>query len=74
MAVGLAVLTAYGSTTIDRLYDEVYRHPRRLPAVHPRGAARPAAARRLVVEALEAWAAGEAARIMVGIVRRGRRR
>ena len=27
MAVGLAILTAYGSTTIDRLYDEVYATP-----------------------------------------------
>ena len=24
MAIGLAILTAYGSTTIDRLYDQVY--------------------------------------------------
>ena len=27
MAVGLAILTAYGSTTIDRLYDKVYATP-----------------------------------------------
>jgi len=27
MAVGLAILTAYGSSTIDRLYDEVYATP-----------------------------------------------
>ena len=27
MAVGLAILTAYGSTTIDRIYDEVYATP-----------------------------------------------
>ena len=27
MAVGLAILTAYGSTTIDRLYDELYATP-----------------------------------------------
>ena len=27
MAVGLAILTAYGSTTIDRLYDQVYATP-----------------------------------------------
>ena len=27
MAVGLAVLTAYGSTTIDRLTDEMYAIP-----------------------------------------------
>ena len=45
MAVGLAILTAYGSTTIDRLYDEVYATPGRLPAVHPGGPARSAVAR-----------------------------
>ena len=27
MAVGLAILTAYGSTTIDRLYTQVYATP-----------------------------------------------
>ena len=67
MAVGLAILTAYGSTTIDRLYDEVYATPdaylRYVPAsLEGRPLKDP-----LVVEALEGWAAGEAARIMVGI-------
>ena len=39
MAVGLAVLTAYGSTTIDRLSAEVYATPDAVPRLHPRGAA-----------------------------------
>ena len=46
MAVGLAILTAYGSTTIDRLYDQVYATPDAYLAVHPRVAPGPAAARR----------------------------
>ncbi len=67
MAVGLAILTAYGSTTIDRLYDQVYAssdaYLQYVPeALHGRQLKDP-----LVVEALESWAAGEAARIMVGI-------
>ena len=67
MAVGLAILTAYGSTTIDRLYDQVYAsgdaYLRYIPeALHDRPLRDG-----LVVEALEQWAAGEAARIMVGI-------
>ncbi len=67
MAVGLAILTAYGSTTIDRLYDQVYAtsdaYLRYVPAsLQDRPLKDP-----LVVEALEAWAAGEAARIMVGV-------
>ena len=45
MAVGLAILTAYGSTTIDSLAAKVYATPGRVPPVHPRGPARPAAAR-----------------------------
>ncbi len=67
MAVGLAALTAYGSTTIDRLYDQVYATPEAYKAfVPPRLRDRPLQDGQ-VVEALEAWAAGEAARIMVGI-------
>ena len=40
MAVGLAILTAYGSTTIDRLYDRGLRDARRLQELHPRVPAR----------------------------------
>lgn len=67
MAIGLAVLTAYGSTTIDRLRDEVYATPtsyeRFLP---PELVGRPLRDG-LVVAALERWASGEAARVMVGL-------
>lgn len=67
MAVGLAVLTAYGSTTIERLSAEVYASPdsylRYIPAeLRDRPFRDP-----LVVDALERWAAGEAARVMTGI-------
>ena len=67
MAVGLAILTAYGSTDDRSPRPTSLRDARRLHAVHPRGPARPAAARRAVVDALEAWASGEAAQIMVGL-------
>jgi MFS family permease len=67
MAVGLAILTAYGSTTIDRLYDEVYATPdaylRYIPeSLHDRPLRDP-----FVVDALEEWASREAASIMVGL-------
>jgi Arabinose efflux permease len=67
MAVGLAILTAYGSTTISRLYVEVYATPdaylQFIPeALHDRPLRDP-----LVVGALEAWASREAASIMVGL-------
>jgi MFS family permease len=68
MAVGVAVLTAYGSTQIDRLYDRLF-------AVDPDGwkAVVPAELRDrglrdgLVVNALERWAANEANGILVGM-------
>jgi predicted GNAT family acetyltransferase len=67
MAVGLAVLVAYGSTTIERLTAQVYSTPDAYrtfvpPALQGRGLKDG-----LVVNALEQWAAGEAARIMVGL-------
>jgi hypothetical protein len=67
MAVGLAILTAYGSTTIDRLSADVYATPdaylQYIPEhLHDRPLRDP-----LVVEALEAWASREAAAIMVGL-------
>ncbi|HSL35165.1 MAG TPA: MFS transporter, partial [Candidatus Limnocylindrales bacterium] len=67
MAIGLAVLTAFGSTTIDRLYEEVYATPDAYKAFIPAELADRPLRDGLVVEALENWAAGEAARIMVGI-------
>lgn len=67
MAVGLAILTAYGSTTIDRLSEQVYATPEAylqfIPEeLHGRPLRDP-----LVVDALEAWASREATRIMVGL-------
>ncbi len=67
MAVGLAILTAYGSTTIDRLYDQVYATPDAYKAYVPESLRDRPLHDGLVVEALETWAAGEAARVMVGI-------
>jgi MFS family permease len=67
MAVGLAVLTAYGSTTIDRLYDQVYATPDSYRAFIPESLRDRPLQDGLVVQALENWAAGEASRIMVGI-------
>jgi MFS family permease len=67
MAIGLAVLTAFGSTTIDRLYEEVYATPDAYKAFIPAELADRPLRDGLVIEALENWAAGEAARIMVGI-------
>ena len=69
MAVGVAILTAYGSTTIDRLYDRLFS------AANPDGwkDVIPAELRDrplrdgLVVDALEAWAAREASSILVGM-------
>jgi MFS family permease len=69
MAIGVAILTAYGSTTIDRLYDRLFS------AANPDGwkAVIPAELRErplrdgLVVNALEAWAAREASGILVGM-------
>ena len=68
MAIGVAVLTAYGSTTIDRLYDRLFS------AANPDGWKQviPAELRDrplrdgLVVNALEKWAANEASGILVG--------
>jgi MFS family permease len=68
MAVGLAILTAYGSTTIDRLYDQVFATPDGYLQYIPEELRDRSFRDALVVDALERWAAGEAARIMVGIV------
>ena len=67
MAVGLAILTAYGSTTIDRLYDQVYATPNAYQQYVPESLQGRPLKDPLVVGALESWAASEAARIMVGI-------
>jgi MFS family permease len=67
MAVGLAILTAYGSTTIDRLYDQVYASPDAYKAYVPETLRDRPLHDGQVVAALESWAAGEAAKIMVGV-------
>jgi MFS family permease len=67
MAVGLAVLTAFGSTTIERLSDQVYATPEAYKQFIPEELRDRPLRDGLVVEALETWAAGEGARIMVGI-------
>jgi hypothetical protein len=67
MSIGLAVLTAYGSTTIDRLTAEVFATPEAyVDVIPPELAGRPFNDG-LVVAALEAWAAGEAAQVLGGI-------
>ena len=67
MAVGLAILTAYGSTTIDRLSAQVYASPDAYLALIPESLQDRPLRDPLVVEALEAWASREAASIMVGL-------
>ena len=67
MAIGLAVLTAYGSTTIDRLRDRVYATADSYRQFLPVDLRDRPLHDGLVVAALERWASGEAARIMVGL-------
>jgi MFS family permease len=67
MAVGLAILTAYGSTTIDRLSDQVYATPDAYLQFIPEDLRDRPLRDPFVVDALEAWASREAARIMVGL-------
>jgi hypothetical protein len=67
MAVGLAVLTAYGSTTIDRLSAQVYATPDAYLGYIPENLQDRPLKDPLVVEALESWASREAASIMVGL-------
>ena len=67
MAVGLAVLTAYGSTTIDRLSAQVYAAPDAYLQYIPENLRDRPLKDPLVVEALESWASREAASIMVGL-------
>ncbi|HET7030071.1 MAG TPA: MFS transporter [Candidatus Limnocylindrales bacterium] len=67
MAVGVAVLTAYGSTQIDRLYDRLFAtDPDGWKAVIPAELRDRPLRDGLVVDALERWAANEASGILVG--------
>ena len=67
MAIGLAILTAYGSTTIDRLYEKVYATADAYRQFIPEALRDRPLKDGQVVAALEAWAAREAAQIMVGV-------
>lgn len=67
MAIGLAILTAYGSTTIDRLSEDIYATPEAYQQFIPEELRDRPLRDPLVVEALEAWASREAAEIMVGL-------
>ena len=67
MAIGLAVLTAYGSTTIDRLSNQVFGSPDAYRDIVPPALADRPLRDPLVVAALEAWAAERAAETMVGL-------
>ena len=67
MAVGLAILTAYGSTTIDRLADQIYATPTSYREFIPEALRDRPLRDPFVVDALEDWASREAAGIMVGL-------
>jgi MFS family permease len=67
MAVGLAILVAYGSTTIDRLSAQVYATPEAYKQFIPPELQDRPLKDGLVVQALEIWAAGEAGRIIAGL-------
>lgn len=67
MALGLAALTAFGSTIIDQLWAAVQATPDAYKAFIPPSLRDRAFTDGLVVQALEEWASGEAARILVGV-------
>jgi MFS family permease len=67
MAIGLSVLAAYGSTVIAHLYDRVYGTPDGYKAFIPEELRDRPLKDGLVVNALESWAAGEAAQVMTGL-------
>jgi hypothetical protein len=67
MALGLAALTAFGSTIIDQLWAAVLATPDAYKAFIPESLRDRAFNDGLVVQALEEWASGEAARILVGV-------
>ena len=67
MAVGLAVLSAFGSTVIDRLQAAIYATPDAYRLFIPEALRDRPLKDGLVVQALESWASAEAARILVGV-------
>jgi len=67
MGVGLAVLSAFGSTVIDRLFAAVRATPDAYKAFIPEALRNRQLHDGLVVQALESWASAEAAKILVGV-------
>ena len=67
MALGLAALTAFGSTIIDQLWAQIRATPDAYKAYIPEALRDRPFNDGLVVQALEIWASGEAARILVGV-------
>jgi MFS family permease len=67
MALGLAALTAFGSTIIDELWAAIRATPEAYKSFIPEALRNRAFDDGLVVQALEQWASGEAARILVGV-------
>ena len=67
MAIGLAVLSAFGSTTIDRVLAAVHATPEAYRAFIPEALRNRPLEDGLVVQALESWASAEAARILLGV-------
>ena len=67
MAIGVAILTAYGSTTINHLYDQLFAVPDGWKAVIPEDLRDRPLRDAFVVDALETWAAGQASQILVGL-------
>jgi MFS family permease len=67
MAVGMAALTAYGSTTITRISNEIYGSGDAYKQYIPAYLRDRSINDGLVAQALEQWAASKAASIMVGV-------
>jgi MFS family permease len=67
MSIGLAALTAFGSTIIDELWASIRATPEAYKAFIPEALRDRPFNDGLVVDALESWASGEAARILVGV-------
>jgi MFS family permease len=67
MAIGLAVLTAYGSTQITRISNQVYGTPDGYRDVLPPELRDRPMQDPVVVDALERWASGKSAETMVGL-------
>ncbi|HEX7496809.1 MAG TPA: MFS transporter, partial [Candidatus Limnocylindrales bacterium] len=67
MAIGMAALTAFGSTTITRISNEVYGSGDAYKQYIPEYLRNRPVSDGLVAQALEQWAAAKAASILVGI-------